>query len=163
MLSRYIPTLLSLAAAFTPMAAQQPNHPFTAATPCILHDGKQNCSEPGLKQTIAAANSVAVESGPRDSVGTKELRDLVTKLDKSLALDAQSADIALKLSPIEQSGVMYGASDRELARLEVFAPVGPASRPQLIWTETLSGPADLTWPAAVARLLDQFRHRVKEH
>lgn len=140
------------------LAAQQ-----SVATPCILHDGKQNCSEPGLKQTMAAAGSVAVASGPRDSIGAKQLRELVTALGKSLALDTSSADIVLKLSPIEQAGVNYGASERELARLEVFAPVGPASRAQLIWVETLSGPADLSWPAAVSRLLDQFRHRVKQH
>ncbi len=109
---------------------------------------------------MLASSSIAVESSPRDRAGESQLRSLVTKLGKSLALNPQSADLTLKVASIDQAGVNYGPMDRELARLQVYAPVGPASRSQLIWEETLSGPTDLSWPAAVARLLDQFRHRV---
>ncbi len=148
---------------FAPIAAVSSQTKIESAvvTPCILQNRTEHCSELGTRAAFAAATSVAIESGQRDRVGASQLQSFITSLGKSVALDTQSADVALKLSPIEEGGVTYGAADRELARLEVYARVGPEKQQQLIWVETLSGPADLSWPASVARLLDQLRHRLK--
>ena len=140
-------------------------HPCKAqeATACCSSEkGVYRCDLAGLQRTVASAHTFAVQAGPRDRIATSQLQSLGVSLGKSLALANQPADLAFALLSTEEGGVNYGAMDRELARLQVYSSDSATGSRTLVWVETLSGPADLSWPAVVHRVIEQFRSRLKK-
>ena len=55
-----------------------------AATPCVLNDGLYTCSWSALKDTLAAAKTVSVQSEPMDDRTNEALRRLARKLGKTV-------------------------------------------------------------------------------
>ncbi len=127
--------------------------------PCALQKGIYTCQKSSFEQSLHAAQTIAVETQPTDHTSAPQLRALVRALGKT-SQDAP-ADLTFLVIPTPTDGVFVGPSGTELATLRVYASAPQGQRGNLLWVETFSGQPDMTWPAVVHALIQQFQSKFK--
>jgi hypothetical protein len=162
------PSVLLLAlSSFLPLSAlaQAPGTGLEDLPACTLQGRNYRCSKPNLQQVLAAAHTVALVSQPANHASDAALASLAKALDKTvvLASSQQTADLTLRLTPIEPAGVSVGMGATDLAMLNIFlaAPGDPTHK--LLWSETYNGDPNLPWPSVVNALTRQFKSHLGIH
>ncbi len=164
-LPMHTPVLLALIiAGALPSNVQAQAAPVANSAPadlpaCTLKGKSYICSQPPLLQALAAAHTVALVSQPANHASDAALASLARSLGKTVD-PGNPADLTLRLTPIEPTGVSVGTGTVDLATLNIFiaTPADPTAR--LLWSETYNGNPDLPWPTVVNALIRQFKTRL---
>lgn len=120
---------------------------------CTLHKGEAQCDEPGFRQVLAAARTIAFQTPPHDPAADHQMQELASALGKSVAPQAQ---LLFVLEKPTAEGIDIGPGDRELAALRVYIH-SPGAQDKLVWVEEYDGQPDTPWPTAINGLTTQFR------
>jgi hypothetical protein len=126
---------------------------------CALNKGIYTCDKASFVKSLNAAKTVAVESQGTDHISPPQLKGLVKSLGKTS--QPAPADLTFLLIPSTGDGVNVGPAGSELATLRVYAPAPAGQRGDLLWIESYTGQADMTWPAVVHALIQQFQTKFK--
>jgi len=154
---------MRLSATFLPMAivlaALCPAVVNAQATPCTLKKQVYTCDKASFAATLKQAKTIAIETQPRDTASPAQLKQLVASLGKTLT--PSSADLTLRLTRAESTGIFVGPAGAPLATLSVYGQAADGSRGPLVWLETYTGQPDLRWPSIVLATIQQFQEDFK--
>lgn len=129
-----------------------------AATSCTVEKQAATCDWRSFREQLASAHLMRAEYNERDRAAGSQLKELVMDLGKTVADQAGTADLTIKVVPASESGVDVGLADEEILQLLVYS--GNDSKGPLVWVETYNGQKDRSWPANVHAAIQQFRERI---
>ena len=133
------------------------------ARSCSLEKGVYTCSWKEFRQTIDAAKTVAIETGPVDPHTNDVLSSFAGKLGKTVVPVSETpADLTFLLIPLNNTGSFFGSADQDIATLRIYTSRNKGRPGLLIWAENYRGQEDMPWPSVVHYLLDQFQDRLKK-
>ena len=157
MMSRTL-TALCIAITVSSPAQTAPATALANLPACTLQGRNYLCSKPVLQQALAAAHTVSLVSQPANHASDAALASLAKSLDKSVV--PGTADLTIRLTPIEPAGVSVGTTAVDLAMLNIFiaAPGNPTAK--LLWSETYTGNPDMPWASVAQALTRQFKSRI---
>jgi hypothetical protein len=129
-------------------------------TPCTLVKDVYTCNLQAFKGTLAAAQTISIQSEPMDQKTQAELAKLARHLGKTVTESSDSADLQFLLIPLNKEGIYIGDGDTDLATLRVYAGGSKTHRGSLVWAETYRGKKDMPFPSAAYYLIQQFQARL---
>jgi hypothetical protein len=153
-LARSFLTAILFASASTCLQAQT-----SASTGCVLNKDVYTCDPHIFKKSLDSAKTVTIETRQTDHISEPQLKDLAHALGKRTK--AAPADLTFVISPASSTGIYIGPAGSELATLRIYGPGSNGQHGDLLWAETLTGQPDLTWPAIVHALIQQFQAKFK--
>lgn len=130
---------------------------------CTLEKQVYTCNWQAFVPRLEKAKTVTIETQQIDRNTTRQLRELVGELGKSVTHEGEQGDLTMLLIPMQSTGVHIGPAGEPLATLRIYAPLPGAPRGTLLWAETYTGQPDRPWPMTVHALIEQFKDRVQRH
>jgi hypothetical protein len=124
---------------------------------CTQNGCVYTCSRFAFQTALREAQSVSIETQPRDRTARSQLREFLKSLGKTVQPAEQPTDLTFVLIPPDFDGVIIGPADRELGNLRIYGPTVDGQRGSLIWAETFRGQPDMPWPSVVHALISQFQ------
>jgi hypothetical protein len=132
----------------------------TAKTGCTRNGAVWVCNRAMFQKAILEAKTVSIDTRSIDKNGRMQLEKLASELGKTVV--EGPADLTLALVQLDQVGVNYGPSGKDLGTLSVYASGPEGQHGPLVWSETFTGEPDMRWPAVVHALVRQFREALEK-
>ena len=142
-----------------PCARAQAGASPPAPAGCTLAKKIYTCNWTAFEQVFTAAHTVKIETQSLDRSTAAQLRQLATRLGKTVVSNGQPADLTFLLIPIGSDGLYVGPAAEQLATLRIYAPGTASSRGALLWAETYTGEPDRPWPVIAHALIAEFQAR----
>jgi len=141
--------------------SQQVQQPEQKPSCAIVRTDHYDCNRDAFLHRLAQAKSIRIHTARMDSYGEGQMQKLVAELGKQVAANGQPFDLIFELVKIDHAGrIEVGPYDISFAYLKVFDPVLGSGDAGLVWAETLDGPSERPWPAAVLDVVKQFRAHI---